>query len=126
VGRDSLTGGTGADTFIFRNGDSLVATFDTINDFVSGTDKVDLHGVGAGGLAASAYAETSVNSNNFNTVLAAATALMADGTKSAVFVAGSANGWLFWNTDSNHTTIEEGARLNGVTTLAGFQVTDLS
>jgi len=30
-----------------------------------------------------------------------------------VFVASRANGWLFWNTDSNHTTIEEGASLNG-------------
>ena len=65
-------------------------------------------------------------SNNFNTIKAAATALMAGGNKSAVFVAGMADGYLFWSTDANHTTIEAGIRLAGVNTLAGFQVTDLT
>jgi Ca2+-binding RTX toxin-like protein len=41
-GLDILTGGAGADTFVFRTG---YAT-DMIMDFLSGTDKVDLVGVG--------------------------------------------------------------------------------
>ena len=44
----------------------------------------------------------------------------------AVFVAGSTNGWLFWNTDANRTTPDESVRLLGVNTLAGFQVGDLT
>ena len=51
---------------------------------------------------------------------------MADGDKSAVFVAGMADGYLFWNTDANPTTIEAGVRLAGVNTLAGLQITDLT
>jgi Ca2+-binding RTX toxin-like protein len=43
AGTDSLTGGDNADTFAFASAtDSLVATFDTITDFVSGTDLIDL------------------------------------------------------------------------------------
>ena len=82
--------------------------------------------MGIGGLDPSAYAERSVASNDFNTIKAAALALMAGGDKSAVFVAGMADGYLFWNTNANHTTIEAGVRLAGVHTLAGFQVSDLT
>ena len=43
-GKDILTGGIGKDVFVFSNGDSGVATVDrdTIRDFKSGQDKIDL------------------------------------------------------------------------------------
>ena len=42
-GADDLTGGTGADTFVFEfASDSAAGNGDTIQDFVSGTDKIDL------------------------------------------------------------------------------------
>lgn len=50
-GRDFLTGGTGADTFVAElnstkvSGKSLTVSTDTILDFVSGTDKIDLSGL---------------------------------------------------------------------------------
>jgi Ca2+-binding RTX toxin-like protein len=46
---DVLYGGTGADTFLYGAiGDSSVSAADTIFDFVSGQDKIDLHAVAAG------------------------------------------------------------------------------
>lgn len=48
LGADSLTGGSGSDTFFYNAlAESSDGTLDTINDFVSGTDLVDLTGVGA-------------------------------------------------------------------------------
>src|SRR5690606_29549329 len=41
AGADTLTGGVGADTFVFTTAtDSVVAGFDKITDFTSGTDKI--------------------------------------------------------------------------------------
>ena len=42
---DTLTGGAGADTFLFNSGDSIAGGADTITDFQTGADKVDLSGV---------------------------------------------------------------------------------
>jgi Ca2+-binding RTX toxin-like protein len=43
AGADSLTGGGGNDAFVFTNlTDSLVSAFDTITDFVSGTDQFSI------------------------------------------------------------------------------------
>lgn len=43
TGADSLTGGDDADAFVFAAaGDSLVSGYDTITDFASGTDVIDL------------------------------------------------------------------------------------
>jgi hypothetical protein len=50
---------------------------------------------------------------------------MAGGVK-AVFVAGSANGWLFWNTDTTADTAEQAVALTGKTSLTDFAVGDLS
>jgi Ca2+-binding RTX toxin-like protein len=56
AGADTLTGGAGADTFVYTNlADSLVANFDTIVDFVAGTDKIDIPGVVAGVQQGAAY-----------------------------------------------------------------------
>lgn len=47
-GADTLTGGTRSDTFIFASGDTGIteATADTITDFSSGTDKIDIDSPG--------------------------------------------------------------------------------
>jgi len=50
---------------------------------------------------------------------------MADGTHSVVFVAGSTDGWLLWNTDSNLHTAEQAVRMVGQNSLAAFDRTDL-
>jgi len=47
-GADTLTGGAGADVFAYRAfGDSTGGARDTITDFVSGTDRIDLSSLGA-------------------------------------------------------------------------------
>lgn len=44
-GADQLIGGTGRDTFVFYRGDSsATSAFDTVADFVRGTDKIQLSG----------------------------------------------------------------------------------
>jgi hypothetical protein len=49
VGADTVTGGDGADVFAYtaanQSGTSAAIGFDTITDFVSGTDKIDLTGI---------------------------------------------------------------------------------
>lgn len=48
MGQDTLTGGAGADTFVFDFvSDSWASRPDTITDFVSGTDRIDLSGIDA-------------------------------------------------------------------------------
>ena len=42
LGNDSLTGGAGADSFVFNTALSELTNLDTILDFVSGTDKIQL------------------------------------------------------------------------------------
>jgi hypothetical protein len=86
-------------------------------------DRIDLSTVG--GLPASAYAETTAASDGFANALAAATAAMADGLHSVVFVAAPTDGWLFWNTDGDLTTAEQAARLTGMNSVAAFQLGDL-
>jgi Ca2+-binding RTX toxin-like protein len=125
LGRDVMTGGNDADNFIFRNSDSPAGLFDSITDFVTGIDKIDLQSVTGAGLPALSYAEASVASNSFNDILNAATVAMAGGNKSAVFVAGSVHGWLFWNTDANPQTPDEGVRLNFANNISAFQIGDL-
>jgi Ca2+-binding RTX toxin-like protein len=48
-GADTLTGGSRSDTFIFTSGDTGIteATADTITDFSTGTDKIDIATVGS-------------------------------------------------------------------------------
>ncbi|MEG5042579.1 MULTISPECIES: bluetail domain-containing putative surface protein [unclassified Microcoleus] len=41
-GQDILTGSTGADTFVFKFGESSVSARDSVADFAIGTDKIDL------------------------------------------------------------------------------------
>ena len=94
-----------------------------MQDFETGIDRIDLSIFG-GAPAASAYAEIAVASNNFATLKSAAEAQMGGGVK-AVFVAGTTNGWLFWNTDATPGTAEEAALLVGRNSLNDFAVGDL-
>ncbi|RYY24507.1 MAG: hypothetical protein EOP62_16800 [Sphingomonadales bacterium] len=45
-GADQLTGGAGADLFIYAVGDSIVGARDTITDFQTGQDRIDLSRLG--------------------------------------------------------------------------------
>jgi Ca2+-binding RTX toxin-like protein len=123
--RDRMTGGADADIFRVGAVDSLATTagFDTVVDFATGVDKIDLS-IFAGSAPASAYAEIAVASNAFATLKAAAEAQMVGGVK-AVFVAGSVNGWLFWNTDATAGTAEQAVALTARTSLTDFAVGDL-
>lgn len=125
-GVDVVTGGAGADTFYFAVNDTFAApdAFDTIRDFATGVDRIDLATV-EGALQPSAYAEGAVASDAFAALLGRATALMADGTKSVVFVAGSTNGWLFYSTDGDPRTAEAAVRLVGLNSVGDFASTDI-
>jgi len=125
IGRDRMTGGADADIFRFAAGDSAATSvaYDTVQDFETGSDKTDLS-IFAGSATAAAYAEIAVASNAFATLKSAAEAQMGGGVK-AVFVAGSSNGWLFWNTDAIPGTAEEAVTLTGCTSLNDFAVGDL-
>ena len=47
-GADKLTGGNGDDRFVYLSvADSNAARFDTISDFISGSDRIDLTALGA-------------------------------------------------------------------------------
>jgi len=127
TGRDNLTGGADADTFVFRNGDSGTTwtTFDIVQDFQTGVDKIDLQIIGVNGIPAGQYSEVATTLTTFLGALGVARTEMADGEQRAVFVAGPNDGWLFWSTDADRTTIEEAARLVGVNNLSGFAFGDL-
>jgi Ca2+-binding RTX toxin-like protein len=128
LGRDRMTGGDGADIFTLKDGDSPAtdtAAYDTITDFVSGVDKIDLSTIGNLGLPTLAYAETAAASTSFGSAKTAATAAMTSGTVSVVFVASAGDGWLFWDTDADLHTAEQAARLSGLSNTGLFAVSDL-
>lgn len=127
-GRDIMTGGDGSDTFRFATGDTFATStgYDTVMDFVTGADKIDLPFIGNAGLPLSGYEEGAVaNSNSFASMLSKANQLAADGTNKVVFVAGATDGWLFWDTDGALTTMEAAVRLRGLSSLGAFDHADL-
>jgi beta-glucanase (GH16 family) len=66
-GRDKLTGGAGADVFTFeRTSDSTSKSKDTIADFMSGTDVIDLRGIDANTKVSGDQAFTFVGSSAFS------------------------------------------------------------
>ncbi len=126
----SYTGGAGADTFVFETGDTVASAtgFDTITDFVSSVDAINFDTITrlGGGLSPDAYAEGQVtNSNSFAATQAKAKALLADGTNRVVFVAGTKDGWLLWDTDGVNTTAEATICLQSLNTLAALAPTDV-
>jgi Ca2+-binding RTX toxin-like protein len=122
--KDTLTGGTEADTFVFNFGDTTLnsSSYDTVKDFLTGQDWIDLDFVN-GGLAASAYAETSVTANSFATALAAANALTGPGI-AAIFVAGPTDGWLFWDSNGD-TSLDQSVLMTGLSSEAAFGPLDI-
>jgi VCBS repeat-containing protein len=61
-GPDSLTGGNGNDRFVFLSAaDSRTARFDTISDFRSGSDRIDLSALGTLGFVILALTPTSTS-----------------------------------------------------------------
>jgi Ca2+-binding RTX toxin-like protein len=128
LGRDRMTGGDGADIFTLSNGDSPatdIAAYDTVTDFVSGVDRIDLSTIGRLGLPLLGYAETTAASTSFGAAKSAAMAQMASGTVSVVFVASATDGWLFWNTDADLHTPEQVVRLTGLDNTNRFAHGDL-
>ena len=73
-GADTLTGGNRQDTFIFSTGDTGIteATADTITDFVSGNDIIDLTTITDGNLGT--YVEANGAGNDFTQFITNATA----------------------------------------------------
>ncbi|TSB01856.1 beta strand repeat-containing protein [Sphingorhabdus contaminans] len=124
TGRDSMNGGTEADIFKFAFGDTTTVstTIDVITDFTTGSDKIDLDFVN-GGISAAAYSEGLIATNSFTDALASAQAMLSGG-KSVAFVAGSTDGWLFWDTNGDGV-IDQSILLKGVGSLGGFDFTDI-
>lgn len=122
VGKDTMTGGTEADTFVFDRGDSTLSTssYDRITDFnsVEG-DRIDFDFVN-GSVPAGNYAETTIATNIFTDALAAATATA--GQNHITFVAGTSDGWLFYDANGDGT-FEQSILLVGVNNLAGVDST---
>jgi Ca2+-binding RTX toxin-like protein len=63
IGVDTLTGGTEADTFVFEslNNMGIATRRDVITDFQTGTDKIDLYGLGITGTLGTAPFTTTEN-----------------------------------------------------------------
>ena len=123
-GRDSLNGGTEADIFQFGlNASALNSSdADTIVDFVTGVDKIDLPML-PGSIAASAYAQGTITSNSYADALTAANGQVTPGVQ-AVFIAGTSNGWLFYDSNGDGS-LDQSIILSGVNSLSAFASTDL-
>jgi Ca2+-binding RTX toxin-like protein len=89
-GQDYLIGGDGADTFRFAAaGDSAAGAADTIADFVSGSDRIDLSLIDANANTAGDDAFTFIGSNAFS---GKAGELRVEGSSGVFFVYGDTNG----------------------------------
>ena len=122
TGRDTMTGGSEADTFVFAFGDTSATSgfVDTITDFATAFDRIDIDAfVGA----PPSYAEAAIASSLYADGLASAQALAAGGART-VFVAGSINGWLFWDGNGDGS-LDQAVILNGLNTLDGFDISNI-
>jgi Ca2+-binding RTX toxin-like protein len=99
AGADTLTGGTGADRFVYTlPGDSLRTAPDTIVDFLSGTDKIELSGGNGYYLANGAFAFDTTGAtpadrltNTVSNIIASSA--VPSGT--IVFFTDTTDGWLY-------------------------------
>ena len=90
AGQDFLSGGAGADSYRFeRAGDSVVGAADTIIDFTSGTDRIDLSLVDANSNLPGRDSFTAIGSNAFS---GKAGELRWEASGSQTFVYGDTNG----------------------------------
>lgn len=94
-GADRMKGEDGADTFLIPASDSqpVQGQYDTILQFLTGSDKLDLDVEGS----AANYVEKDVKTNDFATAMQEAVKLLVqnEGLKDYVFIAGKSVGWLF-------------------------------
>ena len=128
AGADTLTGGNRQDTFVFTSGDTGVteATADTITDFVSGNDLIDLTAISDGNIGS--YVETSGAGNNFAQFTSNATASFT-GSAIDIYVQynlnGSGNTYIFVDEDSNGS-VSAGDTLIILSGLSGSSAVDSS
>lgn len=123
TGVDILTGGDGNDVFVYgSSNDSTVTVYDTISDFTSGSDKIDLSGVmaltatGVTDLGYFAYSEPKEKSDAFATGYAAAdTAMDATDGKLIFFFDDGADGYLVIDTSADDATPDMVIHLAGIT-----------
>ncbi|KEQ54112.1 calcium-binding protein [Sphingobium chlorophenolicum] len=118
AGKDTLTGGTEADMFVFNRGDTTLntASYDRITDFkASEGDRIDLDFLN-GSLPAVDYAEKAIATNIFADALAAANTTA--GVNHVTFVAGTTDGWVFYDANGDGA-FEQSVLLLGVNTLTG-------
>ncbi|BDA82937.1 hypothetical protein Sa4125_04790 [Aureimonas sp. SA4125] len=118
-GKDILTGGLDADTFVFAFGDTSTnpGFSDIITDFSGGFDMIDIDTF-AGPLMSSQYAETALQTTDQGLALSTASTL-ATGGVSAVFVAGTGTGWLFWD-GTGDGTLDQAIVLSGLSSTSSF------
>lgn len=123
VGKDMLTGGTEADIFVFNRGDTTLntASYDRITDFkASEGDRIDLDFLN-GALPVADYAEKTIATNVFADALAAANTTA--GINHVTFIAGTTDGWIFYDANGDGA-FEQSVQLVGVNTLAGVDSTN--
>ena len=118
-GKDVMTGGADADVFVFGVGDTAATNgfVDTITDFNASADSIDID-VFSGPFSASAYGELTVGTNSFDDALLAARGAMTPSI-SAIFVAGTTDGWLFWDSNGDHVP-DQAVILQGANNLGAF------
>lgn len=115
AGKDTLTGGTEADTFVFNFGDTTLnsASYDRITDFkASEGDLIDLDFVN-GSLAPADFSSGTIATNNFADALAAAKLTASPGH--VTFIAGTTDGWLFYDSNGDGV-LDQSILLSGANT----------
>lgn len=124
TGKDTLTGGTEADVFVFGAGDTTLnsASYDRIADYNAAEgDLIDLDFVN-GTLDPTRWFEAAIGTNNFADALS--TARQSAGIGNVVFVAGTTDGWLFYDANSDgvleQAILLSGANSLGAVDIAGF------
>lgn len=95
IGADEMNGEDGADTFFIPSADSapVKGQYDTVFQFMTGVDKLDLDDDGK----EEKYIEKDVKTSDFAAAMQEAQNLLVqnDGLKDYVFIAGKSVGWLF-------------------------------